>query len=89
MGNTHTPNQIVAANIRAEMGRHRITQSTVAAHLGISQPSVSARLSGRTSIDVDDLFAISELIGVAPADLLTPAAASSPGAAGGSALPGG
>jgi transcriptional regulator with XRE-family HTH domain len=91
MGNAATPQSIdaVRTNIRAEMARRSLTQSALADRLGISQPSLSKRLSGQTEIEVRDLLGIADALGVAPADLLTPAAASSPGAAGGPALPGG
>jgi transcriptional regulator with XRE-family HTH domain len=89
MGNATTPLSIesVRTNIRAEMARRSLTQSALADRLGISQPSLSKRLSGQTQIEVRDLFGIADALGVHPADLLTPAAAS-PGV-GGPALPGG
>ena len=64
----------VAANIRAEIARRRLSQRLVAEHLGISQPAFSARMSGKTALDVDDLLAIADLLGVPAADLLKDAA---------------
>lgn len=81
MGNDRT--QTVAATIRAEMARRRISQAQVASHLGISQPSLSNRLNGNTQIELRDLFGIADALGVAPADLLTTTADASPGAASG------
>jgi len=60
----------VAANIRAEMARHGVTQAHVAALLGITQQSVSAKRGGRTPITLDELEIIAPLFGMTPDELL-------------------
>ena len=65
----------VAANTRAEMARRKIRQRHIAEYLGMTQQSVSARLSGRVAFTVDELAAIARLLGVDPATLLVPASA--------------
>lgn len=61
---TKTQREIVGANVRAEMARRNVRQGAVAKALGISQPSVSARLSGATPFDVDELRTVADLLGV-------------------------
>lgn len=46
----------MAAEVRAWMGRRRVTQTELAAVLGKSQPYVSRRLSGEVAFDTDDLY---------------------------------
>jgi transcriptional regulator with XRE-family HTH domain len=70
--------EILAANVRAEMARQRIKQSTVAAHLGLAQPSVSKRLTGQVPFDVNQLTQLSALLGVSVARLLEQAGPASP-----------
>jgi len=50
--------------VRAEMGRHRITQTQLAKNLGTSQMAVSRRLSGEVPFDVDELARVAEILGV-------------------------
>lgn len=40
------------------MGRHQVSQVTLAAHIGISQPSLSQRLNGNKPFSTDELFAV-------------------------------
>ena len=54
------PRSAVSSEIRALMGRHRVSQTTLAEVCGMSQPSLSARLSGTVAWDVDDLDAIAK-----------------------------
>ena len=61
-------------NIRAELTRRRVTQQAAADALGISQPAFSARMSGRTPLDVNELLIIANLLDTAPARLLDGAA---------------
>lgn len=74
MTTTPLPTVAVADNIRAEMARKRVTQQTVAEHLGVSQPAVAARMSGKTPLDVNELFAIADLLDVPASQLLDGAA---------------
>lgn len=77
---TPTPSALTGANVRAEMARRGVTQAKLAAALGLSQPSVSARLRGVTPFDVDELHTIAAFLGVPLSDLL-PADAPKVGAA--------
>ena len=52
------------ANIRAEMARRKVSQTTIADHLGLSQTSVSARIAGRVAFDINEIHAIAALLGV-------------------------
>lgn len=66
--------QVVAAEVRAEMGRQRKTGVELATVLGISQQSASRRLRGETGLDLDEVAVVAEWLGVAPHHLLsTPA----------------
>lgn len=60
----------LAANIRAEMARRRITQSRVAKALGVSQAAVSRRLVGTAAISAVELTQIADLLEVPVAELL-------------------
>lgn len=68
------PTKRVAEAIRAQMSAQNITQHDVAAALGISQQSVSRRLSGLTGWSVDELVAVADLLGTSPTDLMRAAA---------------
>lgn len=54
----------VAATVRAELARRRISQTAVSERLEMSQASVSRRLTGDTPWDINELAAIADLIGV-------------------------
>jgi transcriptional regulator with XRE-family HTH domain len=60
----------VAEEIRAEMGRRRISGAQIARKLGKSEAWVSYRLSGKQPIDLLDLEAICEVLGVRPVELV-------------------
>ena len=60
----------VGAKVRDEMTRQGITQMQVAAALGIGQPAVSSRLSGRVALDVGELPIIAALLGVPVSTLM-------------------
>jgi transcriptional regulator with XRE-family HTH domain len=65
----------VAANVRAELARKRITQMEVAACLGVSRQNVSQRLNGRVDFRVSELVAIAGLLDIPAAALLAESAA--------------
>lgn len=65
-----TPAEQVAANARAEMARHGVSQTELAAALGIKQQSISRRLAGKTPITVDEAFAIANALGVPASQIL-------------------
>jgi transcriptional regulator with XRE-family HTH domain len=60
----------VAEEIRALLGRKRITGAALARSLGVSEAWVSYRLSGKQTIDLGDLERIAAALGVAPVELL-------------------
>lgn len=64
----------VAEEIRAWMGRRRVTGARMARALGVSPAWVSYRLTGVQPIDLNDLEQIAEVLDVSVVDLLTPAA---------------
>lgn len=73
MRNIPNLRETVAANVRAELGRSRITQSRAAAETKISEAALSKRLNGRIPFDVDQIAALAALVGVDPSMLLAPA----------------
>lgn len=60
----------VAEEIRALLGRKRITGAALARSLGVSEAWVSYRLSGKQTIDLGDMERIAAALGVAPVELL-------------------
>lgn len=60
----------VAEEIRALLGRRRLSASELARMMGVSQPYLSRRLTGDVAIDVDDLALIARILGVQMTDLL-------------------
>lgn len=61
---THQPHEAIAAEIRAEMARRKVSQVKIAALLDISQVGVSRRLRGETPLDVNELVKIADYLGV-------------------------
>ena len=64
----------IVAEVRAGMGRHRITQAAMARKLGISRVTLTDRLTGKRAFDIDQLLAISDIIQIPLVDLLEAAA---------------
>lgn len=52
------------------MARRKISQATVARHLGMSQPAVYRRLAGVVPFDVNELQAVADLLEVPTSTLL-------------------
>jgi transcriptional regulator with XRE-family HTH domain len=66
----------VAAEVRAELARQRMSQQLLAAKLGVSQQWVSRRIAGTVAFDVNELARIAGLLGVPMSQFLpVPAAA--------------
>ncbi len=66
----------VAAEVRAEVARQRLTHSKFGELLGLSQPQVTKRLNGVIALDTAELDRIAEVLGVPVERFLTaPAAA--------------
>ncbi|WP_350339677.1 helix-turn-helix domain-containing protein [Actinotalea lenta] len=63
-------NDVVLANITAELGRRRLSARRAAALVGMSQQAVSDRLNGRTRLNLDDVQRFAELFGMDPTELL-------------------
>jgi transcriptional regulator with XRE-family HTH domain len=66
--------ELVAAEVRAEMGRKQVTGVALARKLGVSHAYVSRRLNGETPFDVGDLERIAGILEVSPRRLLGDAA---------------
>ncbi len=60
----------VAAEVRAEMGRNRLSQRQIAAHLGLSQGAIHQRLVGRTQFRLTELDKLARLFDVPVVRLL-------------------
>lgn len=65
-----TLRSVVPGNIRAEMARRRVPQRRVADALGISQQSLSLKLSGRRPLSIEEVESIARELDVDPRELL-------------------
>jgi transcriptional regulator with XRE-family HTH domain len=65
-----SPSRAVAAEIRAQMARHQMTQGQLARRLGMSPATLSRRLLGVFPFTVDDIYQLADIFGVAPSALL-------------------
>jgi transcriptional regulator with XRE-family HTH domain len=54
----------VAAEVRAEMARQRMSQQELARRLGVAQQTISRRHTGEVPWDVSELLAVAELLNV-------------------------
>ena len=62
--------EAIAANIRALMGRKRVTQTRLAAAMDKSQAYISRRLSGEVPLDTDELLFLARYFEVDVVELL-------------------
>jgi len=69
---TATLTALVAAEIRAQMGRLDVRQSELARRMGETDQWMSMRLKGRTPIDVNELSRIAKALGIGVHELLPP-----------------
>lgn len=46
------------------MARHRVTQTSLAGYLHLSQAAVSRRLKGEVAFDSDELTVVAQVVGV-------------------------
>lgn len=70
------PNDVrraVAGEVRAALARHQKTQDDLAQVLGIVQPAVSARLTGKRSFRAEEIAAIAQWLDM-PVSQLIPTA---------------
>lgn len=63
---------LVAAEIRAELARQRITNGALAEKLGVSRAYLSRRLNGDTPLSIPDVAAIAEVLGIPISQLTKP-----------------
>ena len=68
-----TLREAVAAELRSELARNRISASKVAFAIGKDQPWISRRLTGQVAFDLDDLDAITQVMGISPSELMAAA----------------
>ncbi|MBB3039989.1 helix-turn-helix domain-containing protein [Hoyosella altamirensis] len=64
MRNTDTLTYTVAGNVRAELGRKRVSQAGASTSLNISQAAFSRRISGAIPFNVEELGKLAKLLGV-------------------------
>jgi transcriptional regulator with XRE-family HTH domain len=67
-----TLSALVAAEVRAWMGRLGVRQSELARRMGESDQWLSMRLRGRTPLDINEMQRIAQALGVSVHDLLPP-----------------
>ena len=60
----------VAANVRAELARRRITQTEVAQRLGVTRQNVAQRLNGTVDFRVGELISIANMLDITIGDLV-------------------
>lgn len=64
--------EAVAAEVRAELGRHRKSATELSKVLSISPQTCGRRLSGETPFDVSELVKIADWLGIPMSRLATP-----------------
>lgn len=64
MTHTEQPHESVAAEVRAQLARRRISGRKAALTMGWTEHYMSRRLTGKTPLDVNDLAALSGLLDV-------------------------
>lgn len=65
-----TPRAEIAANVRAEAGRRRVTQADIARHLMLDRSSMAKRFNGQRDFTAVEIALISRFLDVSPAALL-------------------
>lgn len=61
----------VAGEVRAEMARKRVTGTTLAQALQMSNATLSRRLNGLKAFDINELEVVGRVLGVTVTELLT------------------
>jgi transcriptional regulator with XRE-family HTH domain len=64
------PHKLVAAEVRAEMARQRMSQVKLAELLGVAQQTISRRIVGEVPFDVTELVQIADLLKVSVTQFL-------------------
>jgi transcriptional regulator with XRE-family HTH domain len=67
-----TYNETVVAEVRAEMGRRRLSQEDLAAELGWTQEKVSRRLTGTVTFSTNEVEQVATALGIPLSQLVTP-----------------
>lgn len=70
MATTTEIRQRIAAEVRAEMARQRLTQRDVAKVLDLTQPAVQLRLVGTRAFRAEELVKLADALGVPAAQFL-------------------
>lgn len=73
-----TLNERVATEVRAELGRQRISVNELARRLGWSQPYLSRRVSGTVAFDLTDLERIANELRIGVTALIAEPIAQAP-----------
>ena len=60
----------VAAEVRAHLGRRRLTAMALASAIGKSEMYVSRRIRGEVAFDLIDVEQVAQFLGIAVADLM-------------------
>ena len=64
--------EIVAANVRAEAARRRLSQMDLVRLTGMSQPAIAKRWNGHVDWKLDELDILARIFRITPAELVTP-----------------
>lgn len=64
MQNSIPPSTAILSEVRAEMGRSKITRRTLADHTGTDPATVGNWLAGKTSIRLDSLLTVCDVLEV-------------------------
>ncbi len=64
--------EAVAANIRALMGRYKVSQHRLAGSIGMSTAGLSERMNGKTNFTLRELGKIARFFGKSLGDVVTP-----------------
>ncbi|MBO2459357.1 helix-turn-helix domain-containing protein [Actinomadura violacea] len=72
MSHTEQPHESVAAEVRAQLARRRISGRRAALTMGWTEHYMSRRLTGKTPLDVNDLAAIAAVLNVPISTFIAP-----------------
>lgn len=61
---------VVAANVRAERARRKVTQRDLADRLGVTQQAISLKLSGARPFTAGEIATVADVLEVDPGTLL-------------------
>lgn len=58
--------QRIAAAVRAETARRRVSQQSLASKVGMTQPALSRRMNGHVQFSPEELLAVAQALDVDP-----------------------